>query len=143
MNYDDLYDFSFRIETIGVKDVGDFKGVISELRYYFTGTYKENLNVKQRFAVYSFNVENLVEEQFIPFEKVDSDMLHDWLKLSVHEDNLASMKKDIHLLFNPPITYYNLSHFNSKSELKQTESLFFPSPQNPYVFVKDKLSVDI
>jgi hypothetical protein len=114
MNYDDLYDFSFRIETVGVKDIGDFKGVISEVRYYFLGVEKENHDVKERFAVQSFDVENLIEEQFIPFEDVHSDLLHDWLKLSIQEDNLESMKKDIHLLFNPPIKYYNLSIFLPK-----------------------------
>ena len=119
MNYDDLYDFSFRIETVGVKDIGNLKGVISELRYYFTGTHKETFNVKERFTVYSFNVENLVEDQFIPFEDVDSDMLHDWLKLYVQKDNLAIMKRDIHLLFNPPIKYYSLSEFGPKAESKQ------------------------
>jgi hypothetical protein len=113
MNYDDLYNFSFRIERVGVKDIGDFKGVISELRYYFTGVDKNN-DTKERLAVHSLNTENLAEDQFIPFEAVHSDLLHDWLKLSIQEDNLESMKKDIHLLFNPPIKYYNLSTFLPK-----------------------------
>ena len=118
MNYDDLYNFSFRIETVGVKDIGDLKGVISEVRYYLTGVEKENFNIKERFAVHSFNVED-IEEQFIPFEDVGSDLLHDWLKLSVREDNVENMKKDIHLLFNPPIKYYNLSEFGPKPKSKQ------------------------
>jgi hypothetical protein len=139
MNYDDFYEFSFRIETVGVKDVGDFKGVISELKYYFVGWEKQYetsidvlsgkeiqkkisnkpFTIHQRFAVHSLNVNELNDEQFIPFERVGSDTLHDWLKLSIHPDNLEGMKKDIHLLFNPPIVYYNLSHFNTKPESKQ------------------------
>ena len=113
MNYDHLYQFSFKIQTVGVKDVGDFKGVISELRYYFVGLEKQYeitknevtgkeketrlfnkpLNIRERFAVYSFNVDNLTEELFIPFNQVGSDMLHDWLEASIHPDNLEGMKK--------------------------------------------------
>ena len=119
MNYEDLYSFSFRIENVGVKDVGDFKDVVSELRYYFVGTNKNNNDVKERFAVHSFDVDHLDKEQFIPFDQVSPDMIHDWLSLAIRSENLDDMKKDIHLMFNPPIRFYNLSHFNPKTKLKQ------------------------
>jgi hypothetical protein len=113
MKYDELYSFGFRIQTVGVKNVDGFNGVVSEIRYFFTGMNKDNIT-KEIFAVHSLDVNNLVNEQFIPLDQIGADTLHDWLKLSVHNDNLEVMKKDIHLMFNPPIKFYEISHFIPK-----------------------------
>jgi hypothetical protein len=119
MNYDELYSFSFRIHTVGVVDVGSFKNVVEELRYYFVGIDKNNNAAREKFSVHRLKVDNLVEEQFITFDQVNPDILDNWLKFSINEHNLEAMKKDIHLLFNPPITYYGISHFLNKPEVQQ------------------------
>ena len=140
MNYDDLYDYEFRIESVGVMDVGDLKNVVSEFRYYYTASEKElthlslikeimkktqddpidaslvikksaALQSKERFFVLHLNTNEIDTEKFIPFEEVTQDNLFEWLSGSIHPENLQRMKHSLHELFNPPIKYYTIGDF--------------------------------
>ena len=113
MNYDDLYQFSFRLGSVGTVDIGDLKNVISEYRYFYVGQDR-NGNVKERLYVQTVDISDKNQSNLIPIEQIDSDMLHRWLEATVHPDNLVHMKQAIHEMFIPPITYRELDFFNKK-----------------------------
>ena len=112
MNYDELYSFGFLIDCFGVRDVGEFKDVITEFRYYYTAS-DINAISKKRFYVLPLDVSGLNKESFIPLNKLDDTTLYSWLESSISEENLKGMKEAIHELFNPPIKFYDLSFFNN------------------------------
>jgi hypothetical protein len=141
MDYDEMYNFSFRIESIGVKKIGDVENVVYEFRAYLTGTekqiepYNPNLKpnqiaknkkfnnsiitkknlkdpeIKERFFVSTIKVDELNVESLIPLEEVTQELIYEWLEKSFHSDNLLNLKKAIHEAFNPEIKYYNMDYF--------------------------------
>ena len=140
MDYDEIYNFSFRIDSIGVKKVGDIEGVVSEFRAYLTGTVKQiepynpnlkpnqiaknkNLNnsiitkkiesfePKEKFFVSSIDVSQLNVDGLIPFEEITQELIYEWLEKSIHPDNFLNLKKTIHEAFNPEIKYYKIEDF--------------------------------
>jgi len=111
-NYDELYSFGFLIDSFGVRDVGEFKDVVTEFRYYYTASNINQLS-KKRFYVLPLDVSSLNEDSFIPLKELNDTTLYSWLESSINEENLKGMKESIHELFNPPIKFYDLSFLNN------------------------------
>jgi len=110
MDYDNLYSFYNRIDLIGISNVGEFKDVVSEIRYFFVGTDQKG-DVRERLFVLNINTDNLNKKTFIPLDKVTKETLTSWLVQHTNPINLNSMKKSIHEMFVPPILYRDFQSF--------------------------------
>lgn len=110
-------DFSYKIESIGLKNIGEFKDVVSEFRYYFVGSDKNN-NSQKRFYVLQANTSNLNVDTFIPVDKITLDILYDWIDKGINPANKFAMKKAIYELLYPEIKYVDQQFFAKNSEEK-------------------------
>lgn len=109
---DENIKFNFKLDNVGVSDVGEFIGVVSEIRYYFVGVLNDV--EKQRFYVQKINTSNLQKDTFKDILDVTREELLYWLERSIDPQNLSDMKQSIHEQFYPPIRYLLPGVFKEK-----------------------------
>ncbi len=110
-------DFSYKIESVGLKDVGEFKDVVCEFRFYYVGTDKNN-NSQKRFSVLQADTSNLDANTFIAADKVTLDILYNWIDRGINPTNKFQMKKAIYDLLYPEVRYVDQQFFTGKPEEK-------------------------
>ena len=106
-------DYKFKIDTVGMKTVGDFVGVVCEIRYHFVGII--NNKEKERYYVQPVDTSNLNKETFKPLPELTKDDLIELLESSIDPANLSNMKQSMHDQFYPHVTYLDLDYFKDVS----------------------------
>ena len=111
--------FSFRIETIGLTNVGDYKNVVCEIKYAFKG--RVGKIAKERSFIQPIDYSNLNSDTFIDSDKILMENLEQWLESSIPEEDLNSMKQTIFELFNPKIIFVKDEFFKKNSHTSYDE----------------------
>ena len=106
-------DFSFRIHAVGLSDIGNFKNVVTEIRYYFVGHNSEKHN--ERFYVRSIPTDKLDPNSFVSSEQLNEQTLLKWIDDNLDEREIGIMKQSMTEEMYPPIKYVAMDYFNKQS----------------------------
>jgi hypothetical protein len=106
-------DYKFKIDTVGMKTIGDFIGVVCEIRYFLIGVI--NNKEKELYFVQGIDTSKLNKETFKSLPEVTKEDLLDWLLLSIEPENLLLRKQLVIEQFYPPITYLKPDYFKDSS----------------------------
>lgn len=104
-------DFSFKIKTVGLSDIGQFKDVVTEIRYFFVGHNSEKHS--ERFYVRSIPTDNLDPNTFVPANQLSEETLIEWVEAGLDEREIGIMKQSMTDELYPPIKYVSMDFFNS------------------------------
>ena len=110
--------FDYKIDTVGLKTVGELDRVVAEIRYYFVGTIGDisrDGTYHQRLFIQSLDISKINKDNFIPAEELTLAQIKKWLEESINPDNLVGMKKLIYEMFIPPITFVGVNFFRDEN----------------------------